>query len=158
MMLSESKENENSASYGETASLHPGRTIRDTVSEDENEELEKYLAYIHTVYSVFGFGLWTVCLKNDPSCIIGRCGLQPIADDDSPLGRIELGYLIDKGWRGQGYASESCRAILQYAFEKLEIEEVYAQIPADNTPSVRLARKLGFDRVTEVLWVRRNPE
>ena len=67
MMLSESKENENSASYGEEAGLHPGRTIRDTVSEDENEELEKYLAYIHTVYSVFGFGLWTVCLKNDPA-------------------------------------------------------------------------------------------
>ena len=158
MMLSESKENENSASYGEEAGLHPGRTIRDTVSEDENEELEKYLAYIHTVYSVFGFGLWTVCLKNDPSCIIGRCGLQPIADDNSPLGRIELGYLIDKRWRGQGYASEACRAILRYAFEKLEIEEVYVQIPADNTPSVSLAQKLRFDRVTEVWWVRRNPE
>ena len=35
----------------------------DRISDDENEELEKYLAYIHTVYSVFGFGLWTVCLK-----------------------------------------------------------------------------------------------
>ena len=97
-----------------------------------------------------------MCLKEDPSCIIGRCGLQPIADDNSPLGRIELGYLIDERWRGQGYASEACSAIVKYAFERLEIEEVYAQIPADNRPSVCLAQKLGFERAAEDLWVRRN--
>ena len=156
MMLSETSENESGSFGSDNPGARPVGAIRDDVSEDENEELEKYLAYIHTVYSVFGFGLWTVCLKEDPSCIIGRCGLQPIADDNSPLGRIELGYLIDERWRGQGYASEACSAIVQYAFERLGIEEVYAQIPADNRPSVCLAQKLGFERAAEDLWVRRN--
>lgn len=164
MMLSESGKQENSTAGNAGGYDEPGerpckgvRTVRDEVSRDEDEELEKYLAYIHTVYPVFGFGLWTVCLKEDPSCIIGRCGLQPIADDNSPLGRIELGYLIDERWRGQGYASEACTAIVQYAFEKLEIEEIYAQIPAENKPSERLARRLGFDRKTGGLWVMKNP-
>ena len=62
---------------------------------DENEELEKYLAYIHTAYPVFGFGLWSVVLK-ETGDVIGWCGLQPIGNEDTPLGRIELGYLIDR--------------------------------------------------------------
>lgn len=161
MMLSESRRDERNESGGgvsdSSADTPAVRSIGDEVSEDENEELEKYLAYIHTVYSVFGFGLWTVCLEEDPSCIIGRCGLQPIADGNSPLGRIELGYLIDERWRGKGYAYEACSAIVQYGMEKLELEEICATIPPCNRPSVSLARKLGFVRKTEKLWVRRTP-
>ena len=37
------------------------------VSTDENEELEKYLAYIHTVYPVFGIGLCSVVLNEQSS-------------------------------------------------------------------------------------------
>ena len=141
----------------------------DRISDDENEELEKYLAYIHTVYSVFGFGLWTVCLKPEKKdgpgeeatmqeeVIIGRCGLQPIADENSPLGRIELGYLIDKDFRGNGYAYEACSAILAYAFEKLGIEEVSLRIDPGNEASAGLAGKLGFSRREEDLWILRNP-
>ena len=161
----------------------------DRISDNENEELEKFLAYIHTVYSVFGFGLWTVCLKPETpihpegtlisggltesireSCletepesgtqeeiIIGRCGLQPAADENSPLGRIELGYLIDREYRGMGYAYEACSAILSYAFEKLGIEEVSVRIDPGNEASAALAGKLGFGREKEDLWILRNP-
>ena len=160
--------------------------VRDRVSMDEDEELEKFLAYIHTVYSVFGFGLWTVCLKeterrfpesvaSEPqsvpgaqfmqglkeegeTIIIGRCGLQPIADENSPLGRIELGYLIAPEYRGKGYAYEACKAILEYAFKALRIEEVFAEIDLENTASVHLAEKLGFRKSAEHLWVLGNPQ
>ncbi len=124
----------------------------DPVSLDEDEELEKYLAYIHTVYQVFGFGLWTVERK-DTGEIIGRCGLQPIADENSPLGRIELGYLIDRPFRGRGYAFEACRAILDFAFDKLDLDEVYAVIDEENEASKQLARKLGFEKTQDRLWM-----
>lgn len=162
MMLSESR-GDGSRVSGDDAPEMPSdtpavRAISDTVSEDEDEELEKYLAYIHTVYSVFGFGLWTVCLKEDPDCIIGRCGLQPIADEDNPLGRIELGYLIDWKWRGCGYAFEACSSIVEYAFEKLGTEELYARVSPGNDPSCALLRRLGFERTTEDLWILRNEQ
>ncbi len=128
------------------------QTILDRVSPDENEELEKYLAYIHTVYPVFGFGLWTVERKEDGE-ILGRCGLQPIADENSPLGRIELGYLIDRPYRGRGYAFEACLAILKYAFERLELDEVYAVIDEENRVSQKLAQKLGFSKTESDLWL-----
>ncbi len=134
------------------------RTVKDDISLDEDEELEKYLAYIHTVYSVFGFGLWTVELKGTKGTegageIIGRCGLQPVADENSLLGRIELGYLIDRCYRRCGYAFEACRAILDYAFNRLEIEEVYALIDEENVPSRNLAEKLGFRQKEAGMWV-----
>ncbi len=147
MMLSESEEH----APGGSADGSGIRTITDEICLDEDEELEKYLAYIHTVYSVFGFGLWTVELKGGE--IIGRCGLQPVADEDSPLGRIELGYLIAPGFRGQGYGFEACRAILDYAFDRLELDEVYAVIDEENIPSVMLARKLGFVKSGPGLWI-----
>ena len=121
------------------------------VSEEEDEELEKYLAYIHTVYSVFGFGLWSVVLKKTGE-VIGWCGLQPIGNEDTPLGRIELGYLIDREHRRSGYGYEACRAILDFGFEKLELDEVYAQIDERNRASLRMARKLGFTRQEGGLW------
>ncbi len=121
------------------------------VSTDEDVELEKYLAYIHTVYSVFGFGLCSVVLKKTGE-VIGWCGLQPVGDEDSPLGRIELGYLIDQDYRRQGYAFEACRAILDFAFSRLELDEVYAVIDEKNEASLRLAEKLGFIRKKGLLW------
>ena len=121
------------------------------VSTDEDVELEKYLAYIHTVYSVFGFGLCSVVLKKTGE-VIGWCGLQPVGDEDSPLGRIELGYLIDQDYRRQGYAFEACRAILDFAFSRLELDEVYAVIDEKNEASLRLAEKLGFIREKGLLW------
>ena len=120
-------------------------SIFGAVSDNEDEELEKYLAYIHTVYSVFGFGLCTVELRRTGE-IIGWCGLQPIGDDNSPLGRIELGYLIAREYRMQGYALEACRAILRFAFDRLELEEVYVRIDETNLPSLNLAKKLGFSK------------
>jgi RimJ/RimL family protein N-acetyltransferase len=128
------------------------RSLFYDVSIDEDEELEKYLAYIHTVYPVFGFGLCTV-QRRETGEVIGWCGLQPIGDDDSPLGRIELGYLIDRDFRGQGYGYEACRAILDFAFDRLELDEVYARIDGGNAPSVHLARRLGFAERSDGLWV-----
>ena len=146
MMLSETRENESAPFCGDKPGARPVGAIRDAVSEDEDEELEKYLAYIHTVYSVFGFGLWTVCLKEDPSCIIGRCGLQPIADDNSPLGRIELGYLIDERWRGQGYASEAACPLIRHLFENLPLTmTLKIDFEVSNQGSRKIAQKICDD-------------
>ena len=85
------------------------------------------------------------------------CGLQPAAEENSPLGRIELGYLIDRDYRRMGFAYEACSAILTYAFEKLGIEEVCVRIDAYNEASAGLAGTLGFGREKEDLWILRNP-
>lgn len=138
--------------FDAAAEIPSGQSLLYDVSLDEDEELEKYLAYIHTVYPVFGFGLWSV-VRKETGDVIGWCGLQPIGNEDTPLGRIELGYLIDREHRRKGYAYEACYAILDFAFRRLELDEVYVQIAGRNKESRRLAMRLGFTQKSGGLWV-----
>lgn len=122
-----------------------GRIFGQKLSEDRELAKSKYLAYIHTAYRFYGFGLWTV-LERKSCRVIGRCGLSPQADDASPEGRIELGYLIKPAERNKGYGLEACAAILNFAFQDLQCQEIYARISEKNCPSRALARRMGFEK------------
>lgn len=111
----------------------------ETMTEDYDQEREKFQAYITHAYTYYGFGLWTV-LEKTTGEILGRCGLSAVSDGYSPEGRVELGYLIGHDYRGEGYALEACSGILKLN-DKIPI---YAVIHRDNLPSVRLAERLGF--------------
>lgn len=84
-----------------------------------------------------------------------------LAESDAPIGLVclypdedgrpscELGYRLHAGYHGRGYATEGCQAMLEYAFNALEAEEVTAGTAAANGPSRRLLRRLGFRPVGE---------
>lgn len=123
----------------------------ETMTSDEDDEREKFLAYIRQMYEYYGFGLWTV-EEICSGAVIGRCGLFPVFDGENTEGRtedptevrVELGYLIGQAYRGQGVALEACAVILEYAFTKLDLKEVYVSIQEENVASKKLASKLGF--------------
>ena len=48
---------------------------------------------------------------------------------------------------GQGYATESRRLLLTYAFETLGLHHVIVGIYADNLASIRVAEKVGYKRI-----------
>lgn len=124
--------------------------------------------YTKHVYSLMGYGIWTICLKNekdeknmsdplwenandrkgdqveDDLVVIGRAGLTVREGYDAP----ELGFVIGEPWRGQGYAIEICEAILEYAREQ-ELPEVIAFAEDRNIASVGLLRRLGFREIRE---------
>jgi [ribosomal protein S5]-alanine N-acetyltransferase len=57
-----------------------------------------------------------------------------------------LGYcLTDAAW-GHGYATESARALLQWAFDSLDLNRVQAEADTRNAASARVLEKLGFVR------------
>lgn len=108
------------------------------VSCDHEEELEKHRAYVEHVYPMYGYGLWAVCLKDNKK-LIGRCGIQD--REYNGVWEVELGYLLDsKAW-GQGYATEAVTAVIDYAFNQLEISEIVAWIEPENERSIRVAKK-----------------
>lgn len=104
------------------------------------EELEFMQAYIRHAYLFFDFGLWTI-LEKETGRIVGRAGLfsSEILDEG-----VELGYLIGKEFQGRGYASECGSAILKYADEILNLEEVHLIADFGNEASCAVAEKLGF--------------
>lgn len=105
------------------------------------EELEYQRAYIQNMYRYFGYGMWLVFLK-DSGELIGRAGLEH--REVSGETEVELGYLIKKKYQNQGLATEVCQAIIDIAREELEIERLHCFIQEGNTPSTRIAEKLGF--------------
>lgn len=108
--------------------------------KDMNTEREKMEAYINWVYGFYGYGLWAVCTLD--GTLIGRCGITLSEVDGAD--RFELAYLIGKPFQGQGYAMEASRAAMNYMLEEYEVNEFVSIIDSQNTPSERVAKKLGM--------------
>lgn len=107
--------------------------------EDRDAEAAYMKAYIDQIYGFYGYGLWTVILK-ETGQVIGRAGLSVREGYDLP----ELGFLIDVSYQKQGYGYEVCSAILKYAGEELEFDKVQALADGRNLVSIHLLEKLGF--------------
>ena len=141
LILRETKMEDFSSLY--RISLQPGMRygLEEKPGEAE-EERQKLSAYIKTAYRLYGFGLWTVLLEGR---VIGRCGITPFRLEDGSFA-LELGYMLDEKEQHHGYGTEMCQAVIRYAKNRLETEELWCRIHPDNLSSIRLAKRLGFSR------------
>lgn len=57
-----------------------------------------------------------------------------------------LGYCLDDAAWGHGYATEAARALLQWAFETVDLNRVQAETDTRNIASARVLEKCGFVR------------
>jgi ribosomal-protein-alanine N-acetyltransferase len=57
-----------------------------------------------------------------------------------------MGYCFDDAAWGHGYATEAAWALLQWAFDTLEMNRVQAETDTRNAASARVLEKLGFVR------------
>ncbi len=109
-----------------------------------NEEVQVWLDKQLNRYQQYGFGLWGVLLKETGE-LIGQAGLTM---QESSLGDVlEIGYLFQKAFWHQGYATEAAVACREYAFEKLGAEEVYSIIRDNNIASQNVAKRNGMSKV-----------
>ena len=105
------------------------------VREWMDRQLQRYAAYGHR------FGLWAMVLQKTGK-MIGQCGItmQPYKETEVP----EIGYLLGKNDWHRGYATEGALACRDYAFETLELREVFSIIRDTNTASQNVARRCGM--------------
>ena len=87
------------------------------------------------------YTLWPVVEKASGE-VIGDCGLLEKEQDGQK--DIELVYVIGSAHQRRGFGFEAAGAIRDYAFGRLGLERLVALIEPSNTPSQRLAEKLGF--------------
>ena len=74
-------------------------------------------------------------------------GLVDLFDFNPHHQRAGIGILILKKHQQNGYALNALEVLLQYAFEHLDIHQLYANIPVSNKNSLRLFKKLNFIEV-----------
>jgi RimJ/RimL family protein N-acetyltransferase len=73
--------------------------------------------------------------------LAGACGLGR-----RPSGSVEMGYWIARPFWGRGYATESCRALIEIA-RTLGLSAIEGSHFLDNPSSARVLEKLGFEPV-----------
>lgn len=83
------------------------------------------------------WGRWVLVLEETGE-VIGSITL------DYDRGELQLSYALIPERTGQGYAAESCLAVLRWACEHLEDDHVIAVTQTRNKRSVALLRRLGF--------------
>jgi ribosomal-protein-alanine N-acetyltransferase len=74
---------------------------------------------------------------------IGWCSLTRWNPD---YRSASMGYCLDDAAWGHGYATEAGRAVLQWAFDALDLNRVQAETDTRNAASARVLEKLGFVR------------
>lgn len=82
--------------------------------------------------------------------MIGQCGLTMQEFNNRQV--IEVGYLFQKAFWHNGYASEAAIACKEYAFKMLNADEVFSIIRDNNNASQNVAKRNGMivsDRFTK---------
>ena len=100
----------------------------------------QYLAQVMYAYKKGSFYDWAVILK-DKNKMIGTCGFTKF-DYERQCG--EIGYVINPAYWGMGIAPEAVSAVIQFAFEKLMLNEVEARYIAENGRSRHVMEKCGM--------------
>jgi RimJ/RimL family protein N-acetyltransferase len=90
-----------------------------------------------------GSGARPVIERASDGAFLGWCGLTRW----NPVYRsAALGYCLDDGAWGHGYATEAARALLEWAFDTLDLNRVQAETDTRNAASAHVLEKLGFIR------------
>jgi ribosomal-protein-alanine N-acetyltransferase len=129
------------------------------------EESIDQIKNIQQQYSDFGTGRWAVILK-ETNEFLGWSGIKFITNKiNNHQNFYEIGYrFIEKHW-GKGYATEAGKAFIDYAFNEMQVEAVYAYADEGNENSRKILEKLGlkyvnsfeYEEELEVWYELKNP-
>jgi RimJ/RimL family protein N-acetyltransferase len=93
-------------------------------------------------WALLGYGMFSV-LKRDTGEWIGRLGPWRPGGKEGSWPGDEVGWAVKRSAAGQGYAHEGAIAAIDWAFDHLGWEHVIHCIDKRNTPSIKLALRLG---------------
>lgn len=86
------------------------------------------------------FNIWAVFSKKD-SRYVGHAGiyLRPTKREDWEF----VYFLNQKSW-GKGYATEIAKRLIEFAFEELNLTEVFATVDDEHSRSIHVLEKAGM--------------
>jgi len=71
-------------------------------------------------------------------------GMVSLMDIDYKNKNAEIGYWLGKKYWGQGLSDEAVELIIQFGFDKLKLEKIWARVSAPNERSSKLLERSGF--------------
>ncbi len=109
------------------------------------DEITKVIKQLKEQYIKNGIARWAVVDKTTNECV-GWSGLKYSNQTiNNYTNFYDLGYRFKRKHWGKGFATESSIAILNYGFEKLNTEKIFAITDPKNINSKKVLTKLGFE-------------
>lgn len=90
-----------------------------------------------------GNGLQLGIERRADQALVGSCSLFHFHHASR---RAEIGYILGRPYWGSGYMHEALRALLNYAFQTLDLHRLEADIDPRNLASARTLERLGFQK------------
>ncbi|WIY59098.1 GNAT family N-acetyltransferase [Bacillus arachidis] len=109
------------------------------------EEAKQYVGKIIEHWTENGFGVWFLFHKTTGE-LVGHCGLRYIDETRD----VEIMYLLDPKFWGNGFATEAAHASIQYVFHDLKVQKLIARIKSTNEKSKNVLEKIGFTYTHDV--------
>ncbi len=101
-------------------------------------------------WSLFGYGLWSVRIKNSGD-FIGRVGIISPPMFSEP----DLAWHLFDGFEGKGYAYEAAKAVKDYVIGNFKIPSFASHILIENKRSILLAEKLSSIKIEKTITNRK---
>jgi RimJ/RimL family protein N-acetyltransferase len=105
-----------------------------TNMQQQKEKIQKHLSDPNAV-------VFTICRK-DTGAAIGQTAFFRI----DWVGRMAIFYIgiAETKNRSKGYGTDTVRAMLDYAFETINLNRVQLHVSVENTAAVKVYKKVGF--------------
>ncbi|MEH7107843.1 GNAT family N-acetyltransferase [Bacillus sp. JJ1764] len=73
-------------------------------------------------------------------------GIIEALDFNQKVNMVTVGYLVNESYWGKGIATEAVRVLIQFLFEKADINRIQAEVMPQNENSKRVLLKNGFSK------------
>ena len=93
--------------------------------------------------NAFCFGVW------DEKDLVGSISFTRY-EDLGGVPRCVIGYWVDENCQGVGYIGRSIKQVIQYIFDVLGAYMIHAIVSKQNTRSINVLKKAGFDKCDNV--------
>lgn len=119
------------------------------------EDVEKDMPMVMQRAGGGSICIWTLAVKETGEKI-GHAVLLPLpveaedtewhllGSDGFPDREIEIGYVLKRAAWGNGYATEACRRLLDFAFSETALDTIVATTDENNKASKQVLRKCGL--------------
>jgi [ribosomal protein S5]-alanine N-acetyltransferase len=127
------------------AHLKSDERVTDNLVKGIHKSSEETLVMVKEIidqYEDSSFYYWGMELIESKVLI----GLIDLYDFNSNETNCNVGYLIGYNWWNKGYGTEALRAVVDFAFNYVKVNEISAAHNTDNPASGRIMEKVGMQK------------